>query len=131
MLSLARGLSVIRAFADGQPQLTVADAARLTGMSRAAARRCLYTLSALGYATSAGGAYTLTPAILALGYAGWAAGQVAFSAAVGVVTVATAFSACANTADGVNTRSAVISPPSASVVATSFFNMTIPLGTEG
>jgi IclR family pca regulon transcriptional regulator len=68
MLSLARGLSVIRAFADGRPHLTVADTARLTGMSRAAARRCLYTLSALGYATSADGAYTLTPAVLALGY---------------------------------------------------------------
>ncbi|MEO8483721.1 MAG: IclR family transcriptional regulator C-terminal domain-containing protein [Acidobacteriota bacterium] len=68
MLSLARGLSVIRAFAEGRPHLTVADAARLTGMSRAAARRCLYTLSALGYATSIDGAYTLTPAVLALGY---------------------------------------------------------------
>jgi IclR family pca regulon transcriptional regulator len=68
MLSLARGLSVIRAFADGRQQLTVADAAALTGMSRAAARRCLYTLSALGYASSIDGAYTLTPAVLALGY---------------------------------------------------------------
>ena len=68
MLSLARGLSVIRAFADGRPHLTVADAARITGMSRAAARRCLYTLSVLGYAASIDGAYTLTPAVLALGY---------------------------------------------------------------
>lgn len=68
MLSLARGLSVIRAFADGETPLTVADAARLTGMSRAAARRCLYTLVVLGYAAVADGAYTLTPSVLALGY---------------------------------------------------------------
>jgi IclR family pca regulon transcriptional regulator len=68
MLSLARGLSVIRAFADGTPQLTVAEVARLTGMSRAAARRCLYTLSALGYAAAMDGAYLLTPTVLALGY---------------------------------------------------------------
>lgn len=68
MLSLARGLSVIRAFADGQQSLSVADVARLTDISRAAARRCLYTLSVLGYASGADGVYTLTPAVLSLGY---------------------------------------------------------------
>ncbi len=69
MLSLARGLSVIRAFAEGRPQLSVADVARLTGMSRAAARRCLYTLSVLGYAAATGGLYSLTPGVMSLGYA--------------------------------------------------------------
>jgi IclR family pca regulon transcriptional regulator len=68
MLSLARGLSVIRAFADGRAALSVADAARLTGMSRAAARRCLYTLSVLGYAVLADGLYTLAPTVLSLGH---------------------------------------------------------------
>jgi IclR family pca regulon transcriptional regulator len=69
MLSLARGLSVIRAFADTRTPLTVADAARAAGLSRAAARRCLYTLVQLGYAASADGLFTLTPAVLTLGYA--------------------------------------------------------------
>lgn len=69
MLSLERGLAVIRAFGDGRASLGAADVARLTGMSRAAARRCLHTLTVLGYATSADGAFTLTPAVLNLGYA--------------------------------------------------------------
>jgi IclR family pca regulon transcriptional regulator len=70
MLSLARGLAVIRAFGDGRAELTIADVARLTGLSRAASRRCLHTLSVLGYASSgAHGKHELTPRILALGYA--------------------------------------------------------------
>ena len=69
MLSLARGLSVIRAFAEGRSNLSVAEVARLTDMSRAAARRCLHTLSVLGYVASADGTYTLTPGVLSLGYA--------------------------------------------------------------
>jgi IclR family pca regulon transcriptional regulator len=69
MLSLARGLSVIRAFAEGRQRLSVAEVARLTNLSRAAARRCLYTLSVLGYARFSDGIYELTPAVLALGNA--------------------------------------------------------------
>jgi IclR family pca regulon transcriptional regulator len=69
MLSFARGLSVVRAFSDGQGHRSVADIAQQTGLSRAAARRCLHTLCVLGYATSHNGTYDLTPAILALGYA--------------------------------------------------------------
>src|SRR5262245_9459869 len=69
MLSLARGLSAIRAFGAGRSQLTVAEVAELTGLPRASARRCLHTLSVLGYATSANGRYDLTPAILTLGEA--------------------------------------------------------------
>jgi IclR family transcriptional regulator, pca regulon regulatory protein len=69
MLSLARGLAVIRAFADGRTDLSVSDVARLAGVSRAAARRCLYTLSRLGYAAATDGHFRLTPAVLSLGYA--------------------------------------------------------------
>ena len=69
MLSLARGLSVIRAFGEGRPRLSVAEVARATGISRAAARRCLYTLSLLGYARSSDSAFELTPGVLALGQA--------------------------------------------------------------
>jgi IclR family pca regulon transcriptional regulator len=69
MLSLARGLSTIRAFGQEQPQLSVADVSRLTGLSRASARRCLHTLSVLGYATASSGRYELTPRVLALSQA--------------------------------------------------------------
>jgi IclR family pca regulon transcriptional regulator len=69
MLSLARGLSVIRVFGHDRSALTVADVARATGLSRAAARRCLHTLAVLGYVSNASGRYELTPAVLALGYA--------------------------------------------------------------
>lgn len=66
MESLARGLAVIRAFGAERRQLTGADVSGITGLSRAAARRCLHTLSRLGYATSANGAFELTPAVLTL-----------------------------------------------------------------
>jgi IclR family pca regulon transcriptional regulator len=70
MLSFARGLSAIRAFGEGKSELTVADVARLTGLPRASARRCLHTLTVLGYATiSVDGRYELTPTILTLGQA--------------------------------------------------------------
>jgi len=68
MQSLARGLDVLRAFGGGRAQLSIGDVARVTGLSRAAARRCLYTLTTLGYATSADGRYELTPAVLSLGH---------------------------------------------------------------
>src|SRR5262245_50170311 len=69
MLSFARGLSAIRAFGEGKPELTVAEVAKLTGLPRASARRCLHTLMVLGYATTTDGRYELTPAILTLGQA--------------------------------------------------------------
>jgi IclR family pca regulon transcriptional regulator len=69
MLSLARGLSVISAFGLGSPRLSIAEVARLTGMSRAAARRCIYTLSILGYVRGVNGGYELAPRILTLGHA--------------------------------------------------------------
>lgn len=69
MTSLARGLTVIRAFSDREPKLSIAEVARLTGLSRAAARRCLHTLETLGYAGSEGRSYFLKPKVLALGHA--------------------------------------------------------------
>ena len=69
MTSLARGLMVIRAFTHREPNLSIADVARITGLPRAVARRCLYTLMQLGYVSSDGRAYFLRPKILALGYA--------------------------------------------------------------
>lgn len=69
MTSLARGLAVMRCFADEQRPMTIAQAARLTGLSRPAVRRCLHTLVRLGYAAQDHSTYTLRPKVLALGYA--------------------------------------------------------------
>jgi IclR family pca regulon transcriptional regulator len=67
--SLARGLAVIRAFSADQPELTLSDVARTTGLSRAAARRFLLTLETLGYIGSNGRMFYLRPPVLDLGYA--------------------------------------------------------------
>ncbi|QBI20997.1 IclR family transcriptional regulator [Egibacter rhizosphaerae] len=67
--SLARGLSVIRAFDADQPEMTLSDVARATGLTRAAARRFLITLVDLGYVRQRQGRFALTPRILELGYA--------------------------------------------------------------
>jgi IclR family pca regulon transcriptional regulator len=69
MSSLARGLAVLRCFAEQQRPMTIAQASIATGLSRAAVRRCLYTLAQLGYAAQEGPSYVLRPKTLALGYA--------------------------------------------------------------
>jgi IclR family pca regulon transcriptional regulator len=69
MQSLARGLDVIGAFQHARPSLTVSEVAAVSNMSRAAARRCLHTLSVLGYARVQDGSYKLTPKALTLGFA--------------------------------------------------------------
>ncbi|PKU24155.1 IclR family transcriptional regulator domain-containing protein [Telmatospirillum siberiense] len=68
MTSLARGLTVIRAFSEQTSNLTIADVAKITGLPRAAARRCLLTLTQLGYAGTDGRVFFLRPKVLALGY---------------------------------------------------------------
>lgn len=65
MLSLARGLEVLRAF-EGRASLSVAEAARASGLSRPSASRCLYTLARLGYVRGQDGRYALTPKLLPL-----------------------------------------------------------------
>lgn len=66
--SLAKGLRVIKTFDARTPTLTLSEVAEKTGMSRAAARRFLLTLSELGYAESDGRRFRLTPRVLELGY---------------------------------------------------------------
>ena len=66
MLSLARGLLVLQAFVNNGPKLTVSDAARATGLARATARRCLYTLEKVGYVRMEGTAYVLESRFLPL-----------------------------------------------------------------
>jgi IclR family transcriptional regulator, pca regulon regulatory protein len=69
MTSLARGLAVIQAFSQRQRELTVSQISSTTGFSRAAVRRCLYTLAKLGFAgTDDGKHFHLRPRILALGH---------------------------------------------------------------
>jgi IclR family pca regulon transcriptional regulator len=67
--SLARGLAVIRAFDADHSELSLSDVARLTGLTRAAARRFLHTLVELGYMRADNGRFSLRPKILELGYA--------------------------------------------------------------
>jgi IclR family pca regulon transcriptional regulator len=67
--SIERGLAVIRAFGPEEPELTLSDVARHTGLTRAAARRFLLTLTDLGYVRSDGKHFALTPRVLELGYA--------------------------------------------------------------
>jgi IclR family pca regulon transcriptional regulator len=67
--SLDRGLAVIRAFGAERPQMTLSEVARITGLTRAAARRFLLTLVDLGYMHSDGRMFSLRPRVLELGYA--------------------------------------------------------------
>ncbi|WP_137724677.1 IclR family transcriptional regulator domain-containing protein [Prescottella subtropica] len=66
--SLARGLSVIRAFDAEHPRRTLSDVARATDLTRATARRFLLTLVELGYVRTDGSVFWLTPRVLELGY---------------------------------------------------------------
>lgn len=65
----ARGLKVIEAFGETTPRLSISEVSRATGLDRAAARRCLLTLTELGYADYDGKFFVLTPRILRLGHA--------------------------------------------------------------
>lgn len=69
MLSLAKGLAVLRCFADQRRPLTIVAATELTRFSRASVRRCLHTLVQLGYLRQENASFSLTPGVLALGYA--------------------------------------------------------------
>jgi IclR family pca regulon transcriptional regulator len=66
--SFRRGLDVIRSF-DGRKSQTITDVAAHAGLTRAAARRFLLTLTDLGLARTDGKYFQLTPAILGIGQA--------------------------------------------------------------
>jgi len=67
--SIERALSVVNAFADKGPLLSLGSLATSTGLSKPTVRRILLTLQQLGYVRAEGRAYALTPRVLALGYA--------------------------------------------------------------
>ncbi|KAG1205017.1 hypothetical protein G6F35_011922 [Rhizopus arrhizus] len=69
MLTLARGLHVIRAFGTRRHPQTAAELSRRAALPRAVVQRCLHTLILLGIAEQHGRLYVLTPRILGLGYA--------------------------------------------------------------
>ncbi len=65
---LERGLAVILSFSPDAPSLTIAQVAERTDLTRAAARRYLKTLKALGYVIQDGDRFSLTPRLLDLGF---------------------------------------------------------------
>ncbi len=67
--SVARGLTVLRSFSQEHPSLSLSEVARLTGLTRATARRLLLTFVHLGYMCTDGRQFELTPKVLDLGYA--------------------------------------------------------------
>lgn len=69
MTSLARGLLVVQAFSQRRLHLTISQLSKRTGLSRASVRRCLHTLSKLGFVGSDDGRnFYLRPRILSLGH---------------------------------------------------------------
>ncbi len=66
--AFSRGLKLIGCFSAARPSMTIAEAAKASGLSRATARRLLLTLEADGYASQRDGRYSLTPRVLDLGY---------------------------------------------------------------
>ena len=66
--SLERGLAIIRVFSAERTSLTVSEIAQISGLTRAAVRRFLLTLSELGYVAAKNNRFELTPQVLELGY---------------------------------------------------------------
>jgi IclR family transcriptional regulator, pca regulon regulatory protein len=67
--SLQRGLEMILVFDAEHSHLTLSEAARRAGQTRATARRVLHTLADLGYVVTDGRTFALRPRILELGHA--------------------------------------------------------------
>ncbi len=64
---LEKGLAVIEAFDQERPKLSITEVAERAGLTRAAARRYLITLTHLGYVQPDRRMYGLTPKVLRLG----------------------------------------------------------------
>ncbi|SPJ24333.1 IclR family transcriptional regulator domain-containing protein [Palleronia abyssalis] len=65
--ALAKGLAIIEAFDSVHPEMTLSEIARRVGLSPAAARRSLITLSHLGYVGQTAKRFHLTPKVMSLG----------------------------------------------------------------
>jgi IclR family pca regulon transcriptional regulator len=66
MGGLAKGLAIIETFSPHRTRMTVSEAAQSSGTSRASARRCLLTLTELGYLEFDGKFFRPQPRLLAL-----------------------------------------------------------------
>lgn len=66
---LGKGLAIIEIFNETRQRMSISEAAALTGLTRAAARRYLLTLVHLGYAEFDGKYFSLTPRVMRLGHA--------------------------------------------------------------
>ena len=66
MGGLAKGLAIIEAFSPRRARMTVSEAAQASATSRASARRCLLTLTELGYLEFDGKFFLPQPRLLAL-----------------------------------------------------------------
>jgi IclR family pca regulon transcriptional regulator len=69
MATLAKGLALLGSFDKQRPAMTLSEAAKATGFSRATARRILRTLAELGYVVQNGREFSLSSGILKLGFA--------------------------------------------------------------
>lgn len=65
--ALAKGIAVLECFDAAHSDMTLSEIARRVGLSPAAARRSLITLSALGYVGFSGKRYHLRPKVMTLG----------------------------------------------------------------
>lgn len=66
--ALAKGLAIIEIFDEQRRSVTISEAAVLTNMTRAAARRYLLSLVQLGYMSHDGKNFFLTPRVMRLGH---------------------------------------------------------------
>jgi len=74
--ALAKGLAILESFDAAHPEMTLSDIARRVGLTPAAARRSLITLSELGYVGQRDKRFHLKPRMLALGSAFYIAARV-------------------------------------------------------
>ena len=74
--ALAKGIAVLECFDAAHPDMTRSEIARRVGLTPAAARRSLITLSALGYVGSQGKRFHLRPKVMTLGSGFYFAAQI-------------------------------------------------------
>jgi len=67
-MALENGLRAMETFDARHPALSLTEVAKRAGITRAAARRYLRTLTALGYAEANGNQFRLAPRVLRFGY---------------------------------------------------------------
>ncbi|MCC7041650.1 MAG: helix-turn-helix domain-containing protein [Burkholderiales bacterium] len=81
IFGLARGFSVLLSLSTIRRHMTISEVARRTGLSRPTVRRCLHTLTKIGFAAADGtGGYYLRPRVLSFSHTYLSASPVALLA---------------------------------------------------